>query len=69
MSGFGDFSAHSDPRNSLKIQGVCLEFRLHLSVPSFWEIAVIVFALIAAILLLVGVSFISSIDFSDGRRR
>jgi hypothetical protein len=69
VSSIGDFLACLDSCNSLKTKNVRLECRLHFTLASFKENAVIVFALLGAILLLVGVSVVSSIDFSNDQRR
>jgi hypothetical protein len=41
---------------------------LHFTLLHLQEIVVIIFALLAALVVLVAVTFISSIDFSKGRR-
>ena len=68
MSVFGDSSTLASLRKLLKTNTVFLATNLHSICESRGESAVIVFLLLAAILILVGVSFISSIDFSDRQR-
>jgi len=70
MSVSGDSFAYALLRKSLKTNTVLLAMDLHfLPGESSGDSAVIVFLLLIAILILVGVSFLSSIDFSDGRHR
>jgi hypothetical protein len=69
LSAFGDFSAYFLHCNLLKTQGVPLVFDLHFPFSHLQEIEVIIFALLAAVIVLVAVTFISSIDFSSTRRR
>jgi hypothetical protein len=69
MSTFGNFAARTAHRNSLKTNGVNLASRLQFRPSSFQEIVVIVFVLLAALVVLVAVTFISSIDLSNTRRR
>ncbi len=68
LSAFDDFSAHFLYCNLLKTQGVPLASGLHFLFSHPQEIVVIIFALLAAVVVLVAVTFISSIDFSKTRR-
>jgi uncharacterized membrane protein YeaQ/YmgE (transglycosylase-associated protein family) len=68
LSVFGDYSAWSFLLNSLKIKAVALAVRLQVSSKNLQERVVIVYALVGAIVLLVAVTMISSLDTS-GRRR
>jgi hypothetical protein len=68
LSAFGDFSAHIIICNPLKTQAVSLENAVHLPLVALRERDVIIYALLAAVILLVAVTFISSIDFSRTRR-
>ncbi len=52
----------------LKTGGIRLESELHYRTSNFREPRVIVYALLAGLLILVGVTFASSIDFSKTRR-
>jgi len=54
--------------NLLKSNDVPLACGLHFTLLHLQEIVVIIFALLAALVVLVAVTFISSIDFSKGRR-
>jgi hypothetical protein len=70
MSAFGDSTSPQAPPNALKTKTILLAMDVHLvHSESSGDTAVIVFLLLVAILVLVGVSFLSSIDFYDGRRR
>jgi hypothetical protein len=69
LSAFGDFLAHFLYCNPLKTQDVSLAQGLHLYRIVLQETMVIVYALLAAVLVLVAVAFTSSIDFSNTRRR
>lgn len=69
LSAFGDFPAHYLYCNLLKTQDVSLADGLHLYLVVLREIVLIIYALLAALILLVAVTFISSIDFSNTRRR
>jgi len=70
MSAFGGSSAPQVPPKALKTKTILLAMDVHfVCSESSGDTAVIVFLLLVAILVLVGVSFLSSIDFSDGRRR
>jgi len=68
LSTFGDFSAYFLHCNLLKTQDVPLAFGLQFPFSHLQEIVVIIFALLAALVVLVAVAFISSIDFSNTRR-
>src|SRR6266478_6274469 len=68
LSAFGDFSAHLIHCNPLKTRAVSLETAVHLQIVALPERDVIIYALLAAVILLVAVTFISSIDFSRTRR-
>jgi hypothetical protein len=68
VSVFGDFSAHLLHCNLLKTNDVPLASSLQFLFPVLQEIAVIILALLAALAVLVAVTFISSIDFSNNRR-
>jgi hypothetical protein len=68
MSAFGDFSAHLADFNSLKTRDVPLAAGLQSNIWNLRRFDVILYALVAAVLLLVAVAFISSIDFSNTRR-
>jgi hypothetical protein len=53
----------------LKTQDVPLAFGLQFLLEVLQETVVIIFVLMAAVFLLVAVAFVSSIDFSNTRRR
>jgi hypothetical protein len=69
LSPYGEFSAHFEQRNLLKTNIAPLAFRLHSSFPVLQEMVVIIYALLAALILLVAVVFISSIDSFKTRRQ
>jgi hypothetical protein len=69
LSPFGDLPAHSTKSKSLKTLEVSFGVRLALRFGEPQEIVLILYALIAAVIILVAVTFISSIDFSNTRRR
>jgi hypothetical protein len=68
LSAFGDFPAHILFCNLLKTQDVRFGDRLAILPLDLQENVVIIIALLAAVILLVAVTFISSIDFSGTRR-
>jgi ABC-type Fe3+-siderophore transport system permease subunit len=68
MCIFGESVAHQELGMLLKTGGIRLESELHYRSWNFREPRVIVYALLAALLILVGVTFASSIDFSKTRR-
>ena len=68
LSSFDDFFAYFLSRILLKTSSVRLASRLHFPDLAVREISVIVFVLVAAVILLVAVTFISSIDSSHTRR-
>ena len=68
LSVFDDFPAHLFDCNLLKTVEVCLVSNLLLFHLSRREALVIIFALVAALILLVAVTLISSIDSSRTRR-
>ncbi len=69
LSAFGDLSAHTKYRKSLATNDIPLAFGLQFPFLVLQETVVIIFALLAALVVLVAVTFISSIDFSNTRRR
>jgi hypothetical protein len=64
----GYFTAYLLRSNLLKTNDVTLASGLQFAFLHLQEIVVIIFALLAALVVLVAVTFISSIDFSKGRR-
>ncbi len=68
MSAFGDFLAHLEYCNLLTTKDIPLASGLQFPFLVLQETVVIIFALLAALAVLVAVTFISSIDFSNTRR-
>jgi hypothetical protein len=68
LSVFDDFSSHISDCNQLKTQDVGLGASFALPFHDLQETVVIIFALVAALILLVAVTLISSIDSSRTRR-
>jgi hypothetical protein len=69
LSIFRDFCAHDHLCKLLKTKDVSLAQAVHPTLSVLQEMDVIVYALVAAVLLLVAVTFISSIDLSQMRRQ